>query len=313
MRTFEVHKVELLKMSHINVPGSTFKGQIWLEMVVRGAAHDEDFCKKGSVFPMGENGRPTFRPSVGWYLDKFEFCNAEGSMKLLDHLVRNEGDDVFLTARWEGTFFERYELHDFPFDLQALTMSLSINCRTTGPIPASFLTTPQSNTVVSSDEQLLGDAWHLKTRSLLLRTHLVGYDADRLFPTLSISSVVQRKSHFFVYNAALPFAFFSLLSLAQFALRLRVRGDASDAGGVIILDEDGNISPSSLYNLYGNVNHRSQMTLMLVLTAAACEYFRIRTCAPCVDLSLMWLKMLRAAHFESRLRQTRWRWAGACQ
>ena len=33
------------------------------------------------------------------------------------------------------------------------------------------------------------------------------------------------------------------------------------------------------------------------------EYFRIRTCAPCVDLSLMWLKMLRAAHFESRLRQ----------
>ena len=179
LRVFEIDKVEILKLSHINVASSTFKAQVWLQFRVEGAASDEDFCRDGVVFPTGPNGKPTFRPSALWYVEKLEFANAEGAIKLVDKLVRCEGDDVLIACRWEGVFFERYELYDFPFDLQALTMSLSINCRTTGPIPASFACSSDSGTTVSSDEQLLGDAWSLKMRTAMLRTQTIWPDFER--------------------------------------------------------------------------------------------------------------------------------------
>lgn len=269
-RVFELDKVELLKLSNINVAASTFKAQIYIQMVVRGAAHDEDFTKEGIVFPIGPNGKPTFKPSAGWFIDKLEFCNGEGTVKMMDTLQRVEGDDVYISARWEGVFFERFELHDFPFDLQALTMSLSINCRSTGPIPAIWTHSESTSTVVSSDEQLLGDAWTLKLRNLLLRAHFVGFDADRLFPTISISAIIQRQSHYFVTNGVLPFGLFSLMSMLQFCLHLKLRSlsDVTDLSSVDASDETSG-SGSDINTLFGHINHRSQMTTMLVFTCAA--------------------------------------------
>ena len=272
-RIFELDKVELLKLSNINVAASTFKAQIYIQCVVRGAANDEDFCKEGIVFPIGSDGKPTFRPSAGWFLDKLEFCNGEGTVKMLDKLQKTDGDDVYLSARWEGVFFERFELHDFPFDLQALTMSLSINCRSTGPIPAIWTHTEATGTVVSSDEQLLGDAWTLKLRSLMLRSHLVGFDADRLFPTISISAIIQRQSHYFVTNGVVPFGLFSLMSMLQFCLHLKLR-NLSGSAEMSSLDQNSDSDGESLGGgsdvaiMFGHINHRSQMTLMLVFTCA---------------------------------------------
>ena len=144
-------------------------------------------------------------------------------------------------------------------------MSLSINCRSTGPIPAIWSHGPETGTVVSSDEQLLGDAWGLKLRTLMLRSHMVGYDADRLFPTISISAIIQRKSHYFVYNAMVPFALFSFLSVMQFSLRLKLR-ESSVAGASDEDDGGGGADPVPI--LLGHINHRSQMSLMLVFTCA---------------------------------------------
>ena len=267
---FEIVKAELLKLSNINIAASTFKAQLWLQVAVRGAAHDPDFPTEEIKFPIGPDGKPTFRPSAGWFLDKLEFCNAEGVVKLLDKLIRVEGEDVYIAARWEGMFFERFELHDFPFDLQCLTMSLSINCRTTGPIPTNWAVSSETSTFVSSDEQLLGDAWRLKLRSMLLRTHLVGVDADRLFPTISISAVIQRQSHYFVTNGVIPFALFSFLSMMQFCLHLKLR-DLDDTGDGENPDTEGEAAGGSnpLPVLLGHINHRSQMSLMVVFTCAA--------------------------------------------
>ena len=217
-RMFEVTKVELLKLSNINVVTSTFKGQLWLQFTVRGGALDTDFNHPSdkSVFPMDPvTSKPTFRPSVKWYLAQLEFNNQVDNPKLLDTLVRADGDDLQCTLRWEGVFFEHYELHDFPFDMQALTFSLSINCRTTGLMPAEFAIGERTNTAVIEDGCILDDIWFLKTRKLLLRTHLVGSDADRLFPSLSVSAVIQRNPHYYVYNAVIPFALFSLLCNRQ--------------------------------------------------------------------------------------------------
>ena len=49
-----------------------------------------------------------------------------------------QGNDLILVARFEGTFMEPMELKGFPFDVQDLTASLAINCRTTGMMPVHF-------------------------------------------------------------------------------------------------------------------------------------------------------------------------------
>ena len=262
MRTFEITKVELLKLSNINIVTSTFKAQLWLQLTVRGGALDPEFNQERIVFPVDSSGKPTFRPSLPWYMDKLEFNNQEGTPKLLDTLFRCDGDDIVYTLRWEGLFYEHYELHDFPYDMQAITLSLSINCRTTGMMPAEFAV--GSHTVASVLEAgcILDDIWHLKTNRLLLRTHLVGQDADRLFPTISISAVVQRRAQYFVYNAVMPFGFFSLLSVMQFALHLKLRisdSDASASDGDA--EGEGSSGSDGIPILLGHVNHRSQMTL----------------------------------------------------
>lgn len=89
-------------------------------------------------------------------------------------------------------------------------MSLSINCRSTGPLPVQFAV---GNEDTGIDESGFSQeaSWNL-AGSLLLRTHLVGAHPDRLFPTLSISAVAQRKSLYWVLNGIIPFIFFSALS-----------------------------------------------------------------------------------------------------
>ena len=104
MRTFEVTKAEIHNLSKIDPGNNTFKAILWLEFSVRGAAKDADFMREGSVFPLDEStGKPTFKPSVGWYIDKLEFANAE-RFTLLDTRTRTDGDDVYIMVRWEGVF-----------------------------------------------------------------------------------------------------------------------------------------------------------------------------------------------------------------
>ena len=137
LRTFYLVKAELLKLGEVNLLNNTFKAQIWVHFVCKGGALDPDFAKSGVCFPMDEDGRPTFRPSASWYQEQLEFANAQ-TCKRLDCNVQLEGEDVHLKSRWEGTFHEDMELQDFPADTQALKMALSMNCRTSGMIPAAF-------------------------------------------------------------------------------------------------------------------------------------------------------------------------------
>ena len=77
----------------------------------------------------------------------------------------------------------------------------------------------------------------------------MGADAQRSFPTIDIIALVKRRQEYYQVNAALPFSAFSLLSLLQFAVQplQHYTGDFDITG----------------------INHRSQLSLMLVLTASA--------------------------------------------
>ena len=136
-RDFEVAKLDLLQISDIDLVKQTFSATIFVALRVKDGALDEAFCSEGIHFPFDKNGKPTFRPSAGWYLSKLEVSNGVDWQRL-DECVRVSGNDVVLCCRMKGIFGEAYELRDFPFDFQALSFAVCMYCRVGGPLPVRF-------------------------------------------------------------------------------------------------------------------------------------------------------------------------------
>ena len=64
----ELLEFELQKLHSLDVHSQTFKAQVWMEFVVSGGARDPYLSAKGNDFPVDENGNPTFKPPLGWYM-----------------------------------------------------------------------------------------------------------------------------------------------------------------------------------------------------------------------------------------------------
>ena len=46
------------------------------QFVIPGGALDPHLRKEGEVFPMDDEGKPTYRPSAGWYMAQVDFRSA---------------------------------------------------------------------------------------------------------------------------------------------------------------------------------------------------------------------------------------------
>eukprot|EP00964_Phaeocystis_antarctica_P161894 scaffold135146_cov66-Phaeocystis_antarctica.AAC.3 len=240
---FELLNIDLMKLHNIDVQKSSFQAQIWIEFTIRGGALDADLSKEGAVFPIGEDGKPTFKPSAGWYMQQVDFRNAH-SVKVIDSKSRMAGDDILIAMRYEGVFSDEYQLDDFPFDQQGLTILLNFNCRVGGPLPMELVVSPSCKITLSCiDLCPPAREWTVNTK-MKLNSFIIGedYDTDRVFPALSITAQVKRKPMYHILNLAMPMGLFSVLSLMQAACNA---------------------------NTEGSINHRHQMTLMMVLTATA--------------------------------------------
>ena len=240
---FELLNIDLMKLHNIDVQKSSFQAQIWVEFTIRGGALDADLSKEGAVFPIGEDGKPTFKPSAGWYMQQVNFPNAH-SVKLVDAKWKWRGDDIVMAMRYEGAFAEVYELEDFPFDQQGLTIMLNFNCRVGGPLPMELVVSPRCKITLSCIDVCPPAREWIVARKVSIHNFKMGeeYGTDRVFPALSITAQVKRKPMYHILNLAMPMGLFSVLSLMQAACNA---------------------------NTEGSINHRHQMTLMMVLTATA--------------------------------------------
>jgi hypothetical protein len=239
----ELTQIDLMKLHNIDVQKLTFQAQIWVEFTIRGGALDADLSADGAVFPMGADGKPTFRPSAGWYMQQVDFRNAH-SVRVVDSKWRRAGDDILMAMRYEGMFSEEYQLDDFPFDQQGLTILLNFNCRVGGPLPIELVVSPTCKITLSCiDVCPPAREWTVNTKMKLNSFNLgEQYGSDRVFPTLSLTAQVKRKPMYHVLNLAVPMGLFSVLSLIQAMCNA---------------------------NTEGSINHRHQMTLMMVLTATS--------------------------------------------
>lgn len=64
VRTLVLRTVELQKLHSLDPHGQRFQATLWTEWAFHGGRHDADLSAEGSVFPMGPDGRPTYRPSA---------------------------------------------------------------------------------------------------------------------------------------------------------------------------------------------------------------------------------------------------------
>ena len=240
---FELTKIDLMKLHNIDVQKLTFQAQIWFEFTIRGGALDANLSKEGAVFPIGEDGKPTFRPSAEWYMQQVDFRNAH-SFKTVDAKCMQRGDDIMIAMRYEGAFTEIYELEDFPFDQQGLTIMLNFNCRVGGPMPIEMVVSPICKVTLSCIDVCPPAREWTVGKQVNTNCFNAGeeYGTDRVFPALTVTVQVERKPMYHILNLAMPMGLFSFLSIIQ-----AMNNDSSEAG----------------------INHRHQMTLMMVLTATA--------------------------------------------
>lgn len=134
----ELNAIELQKLHSLDINGQRFSATIWMEYLIRDGLLDSELKKEGVHFPIGPDGKPTFRPSCGWYMAQADFRNAL-SLRCVDSKVLTRGNDLVLVMRYDGVFTEVYELDDFPCDHQALTITFNINCRISGPLPVELV------------------------------------------------------------------------------------------------------------------------------------------------------------------------------
>ena len=136
-------------------------------------ALDEDLSKQFDGFPVDEDGRPTYRPSAVWYLSQLDFPNGH-DLHVLESKVAVVGNDLHLIQRVEGEFFERFELHAFPFDAQDLTVTMCFNCAKNGPVPVELSCPPSAVLGIDVTTPLSPSrirSLHPHTLSLLRRPH----------------------------------------------------------------------------------------------------------------------------------------------
>ena len=85
--------VEVNRLSDIDIIGQRFKAEVVIQLAFEKGAADVHLSSKDDGFPLDGWGRPTFRPSAGWYMNQVDFNNAL-EYKTLDKNVFVSGDDV---------------------------------------------------------------------------------------------------------------------------------------------------------------------------------------------------------------------------
>ena len=120
---FEVDTIDVDKISRIDLTSQRFEGQLLLGLRIAGGALDPNMCRKEKTVITDDEGN--LKASAGWYASKFETANAS-SYEMTDINIVEKGNDLFVWLKIHGEYCEPMELENYPFDIQALTLALTL-------------------------------------------------------------------------------------------------------------------------------------------------------------------------------------------
>jgi len=157
------------------------------------------------------------RPPAGWYKDRIDIKNFIEHNDPLDSNVLKVGDDLVLSMRFEGEFFENMELENFPFDMQELSIDIAINCRPNGKLPVDLVVANDAQIGVSEHGFALHQLYDLDYRMTFVE-RVIGDVTSSCYPTITISARVYRKPGYVIFNVLIPMATFVIMAGMQFTI-----------------------------------------------------------------------------------------------
>ena len=254
-RVIEIVTVEILQISSIDLVAENFHGQLFVEFRFPGGASDAALSSKSPDFPIGPDGKPTFRPSAIWYVNQVDFNNAV-KYTILNKDVFEMGEDIHAKLRFEGTFTTNLELEQFPFDTQLITFSLAVNVRTTGMTPVVLRNADDLQCHnIRNDEFHLQEIYHVQ-ESLHVKTGTCGH-APRIFPCVNVSILLERKPGFFVINVMVPVFLFVPLSAMQQSIPVTDLGSRMEFGLAMLFT-----NVTFKFSIASTLPHISYLTLL---------------------------------------------------
>ena len=212
-RRLELTRFSFMSISEVNCPSQHFRAQIMFELRFPNGVLDEDLNAPGETFPKSTDGRLP-RPPAGWFMKQIDIKNFMKHTRALDERIFRIGNDICISMRYEGDFFENMELEHFPFDMQELSIDLAINCRTQGNIPCDLVVAKDAKFGISRAGFVLHQLYTLDNRMTFME-RLTGDDPP-CYPTITISARVYRQPGYVVTNVILPNFSFLVMSYFQF-------------------------------------------------------------------------------------------------
>lgn len=208
----ELVRCQFMCIGTIDCVNEIFKAQILVELRFPGGALDPHLTAGGADMPSVPDGKLP-QPPARWYANQIDIRNAEKHAKAIASNVFCRGDDLYLSLRFQGEYYMRMEMQDFPFDTQELGVSLVINCRSNGTFPCDLVVAKDAKVGVAPADFVMEHQYELDER-MVLQTKLSGDD----YPTLVIATRLYRRPFFVLINVFAPNLLFLIMACTQFCV-----------------------------------------------------------------------------------------------
>ena len=203
-----LQRVDFQTISAIDQVAQTFAARIFVIFDIPADAVDD-------VLLAGLNDEKGPFRSARFHLDCIEFVNLVDGGNVTRFISKTPEGGLNMCALAEGTFNVMYQLRDFPYDHQFLSVQVRSKCANEKAAPV-VLDSDTWAGGIQSENFALSNVWHLE-ENVVVRPKPIQMQASigLSYPGLQFGVHVQRKSGYYVINVVLPCAIFALLCGCQ--------------------------------------------------------------------------------------------------
>ena len=203
-----LQRVDFQTISAIDQVAQTFAARIFVIFDIPADAVDDELLA-------GLNDEKGPFRSARFHLDCIEFVNLVDGGNVTRFISKTPEGGLNMCALAEGTFNVMYQLRDFPYDHQFLSVQVRSKCANEKAAPV-VLDSDTWAGGIQSENFALSNVWHLH-QNVVVRPKPIQMQASigLSYPGLQFGVHVQRKSGYYVINVVLPCAIFALLCGCQ--------------------------------------------------------------------------------------------------
>ncbi|CAE6949470.1 chrna3 [Symbiodinium microadriaticum] len=220
----ELIRAEFRQICGIHLVEQTFSARIYFEFLFPDANVLPGIAGGSEDAPLNPDGT---RRGLRFYTESISWMNAIEPPSVLTDKLTPDKDSIRWALEVQGTFLEKFECNDFPFDTQALSVSIEFAMSKEGPFPMDLSIDLADACDVNAKHFVWDSEYDLGTKTKLV-TDVRRVLQTRSYPDLTFSCYVRRRPFFYTISTVLPNMLLALLAGLQFFIPVEdVAGRAS--------------------------------------------------------------------------------------